>query len=163
MRKTAGKRDVRFCTTGVFMLNDGTKERSLVVSSSGDGTPQNPAWQSVDGLVRYKSFAYLLRGVYIYVYMYVVYSIYICIYMCVVCVCVCVRACTVRAPKKIQWPALTFAQPGGSDTRGDAWEGRDTRVHSPHTPLAGAGPLGTSWMAPNVQKSLETLTDALTS
>ena len=27
MRKTAGKRDVRFCTTGVFMLNDGTKER----------------------------------------------------------------------------------------------------------------------------------------
>jgi hypothetical protein len=90
MRKTAGKRDVRFCTTGVFMLNDGTKERSLVVSSSGDGTPQNPAWQSVDGLVRYKSFAYLLRGVYIYVYMYVVYSIYICIYMCVVCVCVCV-------------------------------------------------------------------------
>ena len=81
MRKTAGKRDVRFCTTGVFMLNDGTKERSLVVSSSGDGTPQNPAWQSVDGLVRYKSFAYLLRGVYIYVYMY--------IYVCCVCVCVC--------------------------------------------------------------------------
>jgi hypothetical protein len=82
MRKTAGKRDVRFCTTGVFMLNDGTKERSLVVSSSGDGTPQNPAWQSVDGLVRYKSFAYLLRGVYIYVYIYV--------YICVLCVCVCV-------------------------------------------------------------------------
>ena len=43
---------------GVFMLNDGTKEQSLVVSSSGDGTPKNPAWQSVDGLVRYKDFAY---------------------------------------------------------------------------------------------------------
>ena len=43
---------------GVFMLNDGTQEQSLVVSSSGDGTPKNPAWQSVDGLVRYKDFAY---------------------------------------------------------------------------------------------------------
>ena len=43
---------------GVFMLNTGTKEKSLVVSSSGDGTPQNPAWQAVDGLIRYKDFKY---------------------------------------------------------------------------------------------------------
>ena len=43
---------------GVYMLNMGTRDSSLVVSSSGDGTPNNPAWQSVDGLIRYKSFAY---------------------------------------------------------------------------------------------------------
>jgi hypothetical protein len=43
---------------GVFMLNTGTQNQSLVTSSSGDGTPENPAWQSVDGLIRYKSFAY---------------------------------------------------------------------------------------------------------
>ena len=43
---------------GVYMLNSGTKAQSLVVSSSGDGTAKNPAWQSVDGLIRYKSFAY---------------------------------------------------------------------------------------------------------
>ena len=43
---------------GVYMLNMGTRDNSLVVSSSGDGTPKNPAWQSVDGLIRYKSFEY---------------------------------------------------------------------------------------------------------
>eukprot|EP01050_Picozoa_sp_SAG11_P004903 SAG11_NODE_326_length_10708_cov_6.937035_4_plen_1050_part_00 len=42
----------------VYMLNSGSKTNSLVVSSSGDGTAKNPAWQSVDGVVRYKSFAY---------------------------------------------------------------------------------------------------------
>ena len=42
----------------VYILNNGTKEDSLVVSSSGDGTPENPAWQSVDGKVRYKSYAF---------------------------------------------------------------------------------------------------------
>ena len=42
----------------VYMLNNGTKARSLVVSSSGDGTAKNPAWQSVDGIIRYKSFAF---------------------------------------------------------------------------------------------------------
>ena len=43
---------------GVFMINTGTQEKSLVVSSSGDGTPENPAWQAVDGAVRYQDFKY---------------------------------------------------------------------------------------------------------
>ena len=43
---------------GVFLLNSGTAASSLIASSSGDGTPKNPAWQAVDGIVRYKSFAY---------------------------------------------------------------------------------------------------------
>ena len=43
---------------GVFMLNSGTRGESIVASSSGDGTPENPAWQAVDGLVRYRSYTY---------------------------------------------------------------------------------------------------------
>jgi hypothetical protein len=50
--------EIEFHVEGGYIVNNGTKEESLVVSSSGDGTPENPAWQSVDGKVRYKSFAY---------------------------------------------------------------------------------------------------------
>jgi hypothetical protein len=40
------------------MLNTGTQMKSVVQSSSGGGSPNNPAWQAVDGLIRYKTFAY---------------------------------------------------------------------------------------------------------
>jgi hypothetical protein len=42
----------------VFLRNNGTEEQSIVSSSSGDGTPENNAWQAVDGRIRYKNYAY---------------------------------------------------------------------------------------------------------
>ena len=42
---------------GVFMLNQGSANHSLVFLSSGDGTPQNEAWKAVDGDLSYADFS----------------------------------------------------------------------------------------------------------
>ena len=61
-RSHAMVEELEFHATGsnpsVYMLNSGTATKSLVDSSSGDGTAKNPDWQAVDGLIRYKSFLY---------------------------------------------------------------------------------------------------------